>query len=118
MSGQAPTSQAAAIAATDPAAIHREAKNAHVTAVPQIGPRTQLCGVSATPSGYARFTTTAQVTATATSARIQRVVSPFRRMPTVNKRADQAAASGYPIKTTFEYRPKPMTAGTQSHSAN
>src|SRR6266702_2923018 len=93
MSCQAPASQAPVIAAIDQAAIHRDAKNAHVTAAPQIGATTQLRGDDASPTANARFTMTAEVTAMATSASTQRIGRLCLRRPMLNKMTVQATAS-------------------------
>ena len=93
MSGHVPSAQATPIAATDQAVIHLEAKNAHVTPAPQMGPNTQLRGEAACPAGNARLTMTAHATATATSPSTHRVVRSFLRSAVVNRTAVHAMAS-------------------------
>src|SRR5215468_5278240 len=93
ISGQAPTSHPPVIAAIDHAAIHRDAKNAHVTAAPQIGATTQLRGDDASPTGYERLTTRADATAIATSASTQGSGRVSLRRPMLNKMTVQITAS-------------------------
>jgi hypothetical protein len=93
MSCHVPAIQAIAIAPTDQAAIHREAKKAHVTPTPQMGPSTQLRGEAACPAGNVRLTMTAHATATATSASTHRVVTSFLRSAAVNRTAVHTVAS-------------------------